>query len=188
MKSQEKDWTAANYSGIWREEIYLESTKQSHWWLYSSVINHANFTVLGCTQDYYHWMTSLQSSFCVRNHVIFTRDVHKVCNWQDKGSQKVYKALREEVELFIKQVQEVKKVFPFCSPVVLLRTWFWHIIIILLFNHVEVINQLRISFCDVHAYITVEPPVSGHPRDLVEVSAYGRLHVTMQTMRRSRLY
>ena len=27
---------------------------------------------------------------------------------------------------------------------------------------------------------TVEPPVSGHPRDLVEVSAYGRLHITMQ--------
>ena len=34
---------------------------------------------------------------------------------------------------------------------------------------------------------TVEPPVSGHPRDLVEVSAYGRLHVTMQTMGRADL-
>ena len=36
--------------------------------------------------------------------------------------------------------------------------------------------------------VTVEPPVSGHPRDFVEVSAYGRLHITMQTMGRSRLY
>ena len=35
---------------------------------------------------------------------------------------------------------------------------------------------------------TVELPVSGHPRDLVKVSAYRRLHVTMQTMGRSRLY
>ena len=36
------------------------------------------------------------------------RDVHKVCNWHEKGSQKVYKALKEEVEIFIKQVQEVR--------------------------------------------------------------------------------
>ncbi|KAK3740407.1 hypothetical protein QZH41_009466, partial [Actinostola sp. cb2023] len=33
-------------------------------------------------------------------------DVHKVCNWVEKGSQKVYKALKEEVLIFIKQVQE----------------------------------------------------------------------------------
>ena len=35
---------------------------------------------------------------------------------------------------------------------------------------------------------TVEPPVSGHSRDLVKVSAYGRLHITIQTMGCSRLY
>ena len=34
---------------------------------------------------------------------------------------------------------------------------------------------------------TVEPPLSRHPWDLVEVSAYRRLHVTMQTMGHSRL-
>lgn len=33
-------------------------------------------------------------------------DVHKVCNWDEKGPQKVHKALKDEVTNFIKQVQE----------------------------------------------------------------------------------
>lgn len=36
------------------------------------------------------------------------RDVHKVCNWDEKGPQKVHKALKDEVTNFIKQVQEVR--------------------------------------------------------------------------------
>ena len=38
------------------------------------------------------------------------RDVHKVCNWDEKGPQKVYKALKDEVTWFIRQVQEVSHV------------------------------------------------------------------------------
>ena len=30
-----------------------------------------------------------------------------MCNWDEKGPQKVYKALKDEVTIFIKQVQEV---------------------------------------------------------------------------------
>ncbi|XP_074625067.1 cullin-5-like [Acropora palmata] len=33
-------------------------------------------------------------------------DVHKICTWDEKGSQKVHKALKDEVASFIKHVQE----------------------------------------------------------------------------------
>lgn len=43
----------------------------------------------------------------------FSRDVHAVCLWDDKGPAKIHQALKEDILDFIKQAQAVSKVCMF---------------------------------------------------------------------------
>lgn len=38
---------------------------------------------------------------------LFSRDVHAVCLWDDKGPAKIHQALKEDILDFIKQAQAV---------------------------------------------------------------------------------
>ena len=44
---------------------------------------------------------------CFNSLAIYFRAVHSVCLWDDKGPQKVYQALQDDILEFIRQAQTV---------------------------------------------------------------------------------